>query len=346
MIPSYSLRAALIPAEILKPGLVLAGLIGLAIGLCATAVIAQNVNPYGAKRVEDQGLQDSASAGGATFTIQIDKSVFDLADVIQLDYRVTAPEGSHLIPLAFDDAVGPFALLHHTPLVELEKNGKREWGASLILDAPHAGTFVLPRLTAHIQSAGAAPIQLITKPLTLSITTFLPPNPDIRGLKESYAPLELAPQPVAWERWLLLAAGAAAVLAGALLFWLWRAGIFRRRQQQIPLESDILAALGKLEQDAMSAETTADRYYSRLTDILRRYVTRRWHFPAASRTTPEMLSTLPARTIANDNSLPELLQTCDGAKFGRQGSAPSARIQAVGAARAFVEATAPGRDAV
>jgi hypothetical protein len=115
--------------------------------------------------------------------------------------------------------------------------------------------------------------------------TGAPPMTDIHDIK----PILDISGNGAWE-WVLPGC-AAALLLFALGWWLWK----RRQRSERPAEDkappeapdqEALAAL-----DALTAETglAPKQFYFRLSAILRRYVERRYQFPAAEMTTEELI---------------------------------------------------------
>lgn len=115
--------------------------------------------------------------------------------------------------------------------------------------------------------------------------TDAPPMTDIHDIK----PILDISGNGGWE-WVLLGC-AVALLLVALAWWLWK----RRQRSESPTaekapplapDREALAAL-----DALTAETglASKQFYFRLSAILRRYVERRYQFPAAEMTTEELI---------------------------------------------------------
>lgn len=94
-----------------------------------------------------------------------------------------------------------------------------------------------------------------------------------------------------WPWGMILAGGALALLLLALAWWLWkrRQGSERPGAVVVPVMAPDQEAFTAL--DALAAETglSPRQFYFRLSAILRRYVERRYHFPAAEMTTEELM---------------------------------------------------------
>lgn len=152
--------------------------------------------------------------------------------------------------------------------------------------------------------------------------------------------LDLGPD---WQ-WLLYAAGGIALLLGlvALAWWLWKR---RRTPGVIPAAEPPIApdaeAYGAL--DALAAESGPDpkQFYFRLSAVLRRYVERRFDFPAAEMTTEELLPRVDQLPL--DPSLAgELKAFCreaDPIKFAGADARKERLAQALAFSRDFVRQT-------
>jgi hypothetical protein len=158
---------------------------------------------------------------------------------------------------------------------------------------------------------------------------------DIKGL----VPL---PSPWWWVAALLVMAAGAAVAA----WYLWR----RREMEAVPLgppPTPYEIAVQELQQllaDQLMERGELDAFYTRLSDIVRRYLEGRFHLRAPERTTEEFLY-----EVARDNSLIQehkdllgrFLQECDLVKFARFRPGLEDMKRAFEAAQQFIEDTRP-----
>jgi Domain of unknown function (DUF4381) len=157
---------------------------------------------------------------------------------------------------------------------------------------------------------------------------------DIRGVK----PLVEIAKPQASSIW-LWASIAAAVLVAALIIFLWRKWLAKKRPKS-PSEL-ALSALASLESDreAMTAEVFA--YLT--TKTVRDYIAARFGVAAPRQTTEEFLQAL-AKGQASDllgqtESLQTFLKACDLAKFAGTHLDSTQRGNLLEAARAFIQGT-------
>lgn len=126
---------------------------------------------------------------------------------------------------------------------------------------------------------------------------------------------------------------AALTLAGWLVWYTRR----RPASSASPAEG----ALGELARLG-AALPDAERFYTRLAEIVRRYLELRFGSPAPRQTTPEFLAAArqaPRLSAAQQALLGELLTQCDLVKFARSEPGPQECRAALARARTFVEET-------
>ena len=149
--------------------------------------------------------------------------------------------------------------------------------------------------------------------LALEIASVMPEDmEDIADLKPQ------VPFPNLLPLWLALGALAAAGLgyAGWRLFRRWH----RVRRAGAPLPEpwdEALAALGALPVRDWLAAGQVKRYYYAVSEILKRYLTRRYGFPALDQTTSEMALALKAARIAEREEFIRFFRRADFVKYAK-----------------------------
>jgi hypothetical protein len=175
-------------------------------------------------------------------------------------------------------------------------------------------------------------------PLQLTIATRIA-KVDISEARD-LAPIEELPPlpgtPTHW--WLWLSLGLAGPAAGVAA-WL----LLRRRPRTVAEPNARDLALRQLaEMGALPLLTPADvqRWHTRLSDVLRRYLENRCELPATRQTTPEFFDALTAaHPLGADQRalLSKILQRCDEAKFAAAIPGPAQCEETIGWAVALVE---------
>ncbi len=134
--------------------------------------------------------------------------------------------------------------------------------------------------------------------------------------------------------------------AGAVLLLGLGAWAFGRRKRTPPPAAPVyvepadtraLRELAELRQ----REIADDPFYTRLDQVLRRYLEDRYGIPALERTSSEVVALLRTRGLPDSNELDTLLQQVDLVKFAKAELPRERRGVDVNRVEAFVRATAP-----
>ncbi|MBN1867525.1 hypothetical protein JW916_09560 [Candidatus Sumerlaeota bacterium] len=183
---------------------------------------------------------------------------------------------------------------------------------------------------------------------TIQVASYLE-QMEAKGREVALAPIEppvlwpgLSPRKVAaWTAVGLAVLGAA--------FYLARWMRSRRRGPQavetviLSPEEEALQALSEIEASGMMDREPAKVFYSRLSEILRRYLGRRYAFDALEMTSSELLTQVDR--LGWREELRRVLMTdtaeADSVKFARYDPARPRRIGAIGRVREIVETTRP-----
>jgi hypothetical protein len=165
----------------------------------------------------------------------------------------------------------------------------------------------------------------------------------LKELRDAPQPEQLPPPPPSpWPRRLALA-GLALVAALLLLAVTW--GVRRWRAVPVPPLPPHRRALAELERlEASATQPDSSGFHDRLAGVLRAYLAARFELATGRQTSAEILTAvaaLPDIPPPALDSLREVLQRCDLARFARASLSPEDCRATLAAARAFVEQTAP-----
>lgn len=114
--------------------------------------------------------------------------------------------------------------------------------------------------------------------------------------------------------------GVAIVAMGAILFYIYRKNRRSKFEEALlPPHVEANKALEQLHHRKLWQNDKHNLYYTLLTDILRRYISRRWEIRAMEFTTNETMEALRSFDIPNDSrlALHTILRTADMAKFAK-----------------------------
>jgi hypothetical protein len=268
----------------------------------------------------------AAPAAAARLETSVEPREARVGDRVVL--TVTMVPGPKETPVPFEPPadLGPFALVAHTSSGTVH---------TLTLAVFEVDAATIPALTFRYLDAKGRAHSVETPEIPVQVKSVLPPGArDIKGLKGKLRALPPSP----W--WLLAAALAGAGIAAAVLYKKKPALFGAAAPPAVPPDEEALRALDELES---LLDAPAKAYYSRLTDLWRLYIERRFGLSALDRTTSEMIPLLKQLPIPAEDRVPfrELLETADLAKFARFESPADERRRHRDRVRDFVLATRP-----
>ncbi len=254
-----------------------------------------------------------------------------LGEPLALEVTVNLPPTISVEPDAAASSTDTYAVLGAAP-----SGVPRRWR----FDVLPLAVGKLPVVLAFTLSDGSQTRRAASPPFSLQVAE--PPGlgtePQLYDIKEP-----LAARAALWP-WI------AALLAAFALWWLWR---HRRRKAdpspqaappdpRTPQEA-ALADLDALEASGLWEDRRAREFYVALTDILRRYLERRFSIPAWILTTAEIIRQMRRADIDRrlTGAAQTLLERSDLVKFARWAPGIKAGPEDLAEARAFVRETAP-----
>ncbi len=317
-------------------------LCGVMLSALAMAAAPSPSNPTAA-----QPLVQRKNLGAVLLTLSADRQTMGFADRLRLSLGVETPPEMAVIFPRVGGSLGPFTVRSQR-LIDPQKTTAHtwQWLQEYILEAEHLGVLTIPPLTVTVQASGAAPTaapqQLTTEALAITVVPLLPNDADVTAPKDIAPPVPLLRPGVPLWMW-----GAAGVLGSlGLVVGIWCYQRWRPTHRTILPQSAHVLALAALEQlwrEELIAQQRVEEFYVRLSDIVRRYMAWRFGLRAPAQTTDELLAvvcTIEGCLAAHQDLLGAFLWHCDMVKFARHQPTPDAMQQAWESARAFVERTA------
>lgn len=278
---------------------------------------------------------------------EVDKSTITIGDLIE--YKVTAKHAPNVQIFwpSLGSNLGAFEIRDYQVKDPYKADGLIFEEIQYTVSTFDTGAYIIPPVILEYALAGADSLmqQLQTEPLEIYVKSLLPSEEgDIRGLK---AQAEL---PRDWRMLILyISIGIGLLVLIAVLIWYFR---FRKKGKGLftkpappprPPHEVALEALAALEAEKLFENGQAKEYYSRLSDILRTYLSGIYHFDAMESTTYEIIGHLSENGQANNHlsTLDNLLDLCDLAKFAKYESTPEESVSVIKDVYTFVEATKP-----
>lgn len=229
------------------------------------------------------------------------------------DAKITLPAigaGSYITP-------GVEVIEEHQPDT-IESDGRLQLTKKFTITSFDEDIYVIPPLKVKVDGKDYSTRQIALKILTLEVDTLHPEN--------FYPPKSIQNNPFLWSEWRVLAwCAVAAILLGALVFWLWKRLkenkpiiSVRRFVKRMPPHQRAMQAIEKLKEEKMALSGDQKTYYTRLTDTLRKYIEERFGFSAMEMTSGEIITMLQEKADdASVKELHELFFTADLVKFAK-----------------------------
>jgi hypothetical protein len=219
--------------------------------------------------------------------------------------------------------------------------GRARWQQEFDLEPLQPGQHDLKLEPLRFREGDSSWQEVTWKPLPVLITTNIR-KADL-GEAHDIPPIEEVPRGPALPAWLF---PGIAMLAGAaivLLVWFVGRG---RLPQVLPLPPE-QAALRELERVSALPRVTPQELqhcHTMLSDVIRRYLERRFELPARRQTTPEFLEALrraPQLSAGQQDLLRDFLERCDLAKFAPLAPPPEDFEATATLARRLIEECTP-----
>jgi len=242
-----------------------------------------------------------------------------VGDQVDFQIQVRHPDDHQIGPLPADLDFGKLEILdqnvENTPPVD----GQATTLFRFRITAFEVGVFDTPAIQiSYLSASDAEPQEVSCNPITIRVETVLPE--DAEDLQDIKLPLDVPADASFWWLWVLLAG-----LAAGLAFWYWRR--YKTRKElvpgppvpSLPPYEEAVAALLRLKELELPRLGETKRHYVELSEIVRRYIERRFGVVASEMTSRQILRELRSQTEADGHGgeLAGLLRDCDLVKFAK-----------------------------
>lgn len=288
-----------------------------------------------------------AQKGKATATI--DSSNILIGDHVHLLLQYTAPANAAIQWPVLNDTLTAHLEIISKQAPDTVSTSNRNLitlSQALTITCFDSGSFTIPPIAFSYKLSGdTSTYTSLTAPLLLNVNTVkVDTTQDIKDIK---APLT---SPITLRELLpWIGGGLTLILVIALIIYI----IIRRKKKKpifgvfskpaLPAHIEALNELSKLRQARLWQQGQNKEYHSRISDILRIYIEKRYHIPAPEMITPEVLGAVSKQeglTTEIQYQLKNILELADRVKFAKFQPLPDEHDQSLKEAVAFVEATA------
>lgn len=318
-------------------------------------------------------IEKVAERGPIHLKVSIDKDHVAVAEPLRLMIEASVPENYELTMPSPGEALAALQVKSAkeppSTIVDGVKHSRQEYE----LESLTSGEQTIPAMTIHYRESQAAattqaasapaPIEgeLSSEPFTINVVSALAGDADPANLEHLRDIKGTVDVPLAHSRrWVIWASVAVFIILLGVALYLFTNN---RNKKQDPPISPSAWAFGQfrmLEEDRLIEQGLYHAFYSRLSDIVRQYIERRFSLMAPERTTEEFLREVRHNPLLRDEHqrlLRNFLESADMVKFALYEPHREEAEKAFSAAREFVDETAyvapptngeaiPGHDAV
>lgn len=274
---------------------------------------------------------------------EIDTNQVTIGDQFNLNLYISQPAGMEVkFPEIADSLAGKIEVLRQYKTDTVRTDDRLELSRKILLTCFDSGFYQIPPLPFALSSDNWSD-SLFSNPIFLAVNT-VPLDSMIRDIKQ---PIHV---PVSFAEiypFILIGLG----IAGLAYFIVY---LIRKRKRKEPIfsiskpqEPPHIIALRELDalRDAkLWQRNEYKQYYTRLTEIIRNYIERRFDIPAMEQTSYDILSSWKNKGY-NDrdlyNILKQLLNLADLVKFAKEKPLPTDNETNLDNAYAFVRSTKP-----
>ena len=248
---------------------------------------------------------------------QVDPAQVTVGDLIRFTLTVTADPGVEVDLPDPDPGLGEFQVLGHEVAGPVEEEGSRIWTVVYTLALYETGSFEIPPVVVSYRGEGIQAGSVRTPEHSVRVESTL--SDDSRDILDIKGPLEI-PRSL-WSLWPWFAA--ALVLAALIFLYLRRRGAEApsavSRKPRLPPYDEAYQALCRLRDSGLLDEGQLKPYFTRLSEIIRRYLERRYPIQAMESTTAELLDQLRklALTLDELKLFRDFFPCCDLVKFAK-----------------------------
>ena len=248
---------------------------------------------------------------------RVDPAQVTVGDLIRLTLTVAADPGVDVDLPEPDLDLGEFEALGHEVAGPVEDDGRRIWTVVYTLALYKTGSFEIPPVAVSYRGEGVQAGSVRTQEHSVRVESTL--SDDSKDILDIKGPLEI-PRSL-WSLWPWFAA--ALGLAALIFLYLRRkrgeAPSAVSRKPRLSPYDEAYQALRRLRDSGLLEEGQLKPYFTRLSEIIRRYLERRYLIQAMESTTTQLLDQLRKMSLVLDELklFKDFFPCCDLVKFAK-----------------------------
>ena len=219
----------------------------------------------------------------------VDESTITIGDRVLYTLEIIHDPSVELLPLNLGANLGAFEVKDYKTYPEKKsKQGQIVNKSEYVITTFTTGEYVIPPLEIEYSTPDSVKHTIKSEPLTIAVESVIASaedTTDIRGLKpQASVPADYLPY--------LIIAAVLLLLGGGVWYWRYRKLHPKPKEEEaeppIPPWEEALSALSELESSDLLATMQVKLYYLKLSEIVKRYLERRFRIAAVDMTTYEI----------------------------------------------------------
>lgn len=273
-------------------------------------------------------LPAAVKAQAVSATATLDSSLMVIGGQMKLQLELRQPEGLQVnFPHFTDTLTGQIEIVTATPIDStIMGDGRVQLSQALTITSFDSGLHYLPPLYFEYMEGSEQRRAATQEQALIVVNPFENVDPE-KGFLDLKGPMNLPfilAELLPYFKWFMLF-NLLQLLVAAVVIYLQRSKktlkqIFIPEKPKEPAHVVALRELDRIKNQKLWQTGQVKTFYSQLTEVLRRYLEDRYHFPALEQTSGEILRQLKHENLPNSDLLPKLrtvLETADLAKFAR-----------------------------
>ncbi|NOZ60818.1 MAG: protein BatD [Calditrichaeota bacterium] len=264
----------------------------------------------------------AGATGKVTLIAKVDKNRIRIGDLIKYTILVTYDDSVKIEMPTLGANLGAFEIRDYEDVKPEKKDGVVTQKREYVISTFDVGDYEIPPVTVRYSLPGDTTWQaLTTEKLKITVESMKPSEEgDIRDIKP---PLEIPRDWWRLARW--IGAGIVVlIILGLILYYIKRRRqgkplLPRREKPKRPPHEIALEELEKLKKEQLLEKGEVKQFYSRISDIIRRYFENRFFIPALEMTTGQLMDVMGEAEIEPEviEIAEKFLSLCDLVKFAK-----------------------------
>ena len=272
---------------------------------------------------------------------QVDLTQVTVGDLIRFTLTVTAGPGVEVDLPEPEPDLGEFEILGHEAAGPVEEEGNRVWTVAYTLALYETGSFEIPPVAVDYRDDGIQAGSVETRAHSVRVESTL--SDDAKDILDIKGPLEIPRSLWSLWPWAVAALGVAALVFLYLRRRGGEAPSAVSREPRLPPYDEAYRALCRLRDSGLLEEGRLKPYFTRLSEIIRRYLERRYLVQAMESTTTQLLDQMRKTALALDDVqlFRDFFPCCDLVKFAKYAPPVPEQERVTALAFRILEATRP-----